>query len=161
MGERREIARRADRALRGDDRRDAARQHRLEQGERLRRTPEAPCARLASFSAIISRVVATEARLADARGVRQHDVALQLGEVGGGDAHARQLAEAGVDAVDRLAAGEDALHRRRARRDAPRVLEGSSATAAPRQIARQSASDASPGRSVTVIVPSRRAHAAG
>ena len=54
------------------------------------RTPEAPWARLASFSAIISRVVATGVALADPGGVRQHDVALQLGEIGVGDAHARR-----------------------------------------------------------------------
>ena len=43
----------------------------------------------------------------------------------------------------------------------PVRLDGSTASASPRQIARQSASDASPGRMMTVIVLSRRAHAAG
>jgi hypothetical protein len=33
------------------------------------------------------------------------------------DAHARELAEAGIDAVDRLAAGDDGLDRAGARRD--------------------------------------------
>ena len=78
-------------------------------------TPDAPCARLPSFSAIMSRVVAHGGRFADARGVRQHDVALKLSEVCGLDAHARQFAEAGIDSVDRFAAGENALDRRRAR----------------------------------------------
>ena len=42
------------------------------------RTPDAPCARLASFSAIISRTTSARRRLADAGRMRQHDVALQL-----------------------------------------------------------------------------------
>ena len=47
-------------------------------------------------------------RLADAGGMRQHDVALQGFEIGGGNAHAGQFSEAGVDAIDRLALGDDA-----------------------------------------------------
>ena len=81
------------------------------------RTPEAPCARLASFSAIISRTIGDRRRLADAGGMRQHDVALQRVEIGRRDAHAGQLAEAGIDAIDRLALGDDARDRRGARRD--------------------------------------------
>ena len=61
-----------------------ARQHGFEHVEASRsRTPEAPRPRLASFSAIISRTVARAHRLADARGVREHDVALERREVGG------------------------------------------------------------------------------
>jgi hypothetical protein len=51
------------------------------------------------------------------RGVRQHDVALKLSEIGGLDAHARQFAEAGIDSVDRLAARQNPLHRGGARGD--------------------------------------------
>ncbi len=54
-------------------------------------------------------------RFADARRVREHDVALKLSKVLPSDAHARQFAEAGVDSIDRLAAGENPLDRRRAR----------------------------------------------
>ena len=68
------------------------------------RTPEAPCARLASFSAIISRTTATGIGFADTRGMREHDIALELCEIGGGDAHAGEFAEAGVDPIDGLAA---------------------------------------------------------
>ena len=60
MGERREIARGADRALRRNHRRHAAIEHRRDAVDASRgRTPEAPCARLPSFSAIISRVTGT------------------------------------------------------------------------------------------------------
>ena len=71
-------------------------------------------------------------RRADAGGMRQHDVALQRLEVGGLDAHAGQLAEAGVDAVDRLAPGEDGRDRPGRRARSRRRLAGSRATDAPR-----------------------------
>ena len=75
------------------------------------RTPEAPWARLASFSAIINRVVASLRCFADARRVRKHDVALQARKVGVVDANVSEFAEPGVDAIDRLAARENALNR--------------------------------------------------
>ena len=65
-------------------------------------TPEAPCARLASLSAIISRTTGDRQRLADAGGMAQHDIALERREIVVVDADAGELAEAGVDAVDRL-----------------------------------------------------------
>ena len=108
MRERREIARGADRALARDHRNDVAREHRCRAGRpspAARRRRRAP--RLASFSAIISRTIAGAHRLADAGRVREHEVALQRRELVGGDAHVRELAEAGVDAVDRLALGDD------------------------------------------------------
>ena len=133
VGERREIARGADRALApgrpGSGRWPAS----LRAARRVAgRTPEAPCARLASFSAIISRATGTGIGSPTPAAWRQHDVALERREVAGGDAHARELSEAGVDAVDRLAAGEDALRRRRR---SPRSRGGtrrSSVGAAPR-----------------------------
>jgi hypothetical protein len=42
--------------------------------------------------------------------VRQHQVALQLGQPVAGDAGAGQLAEAGVDAIDHLVFPHDAVH---------------------------------------------------
>ena len=90
----------------------------LRAGRRCRgRTPEAPRPRLASFSAIIRRTIAGRHRLADAGRMREHDVALQRREIVGRDAHAGELAEAGIDAVDRLAAGDDGVDRPRARLD--------------------------------------------
>ncbi|CAM5625032.1 hypothetical protein MAUB1S_10657 [Mycolicibacterium aubagnense] len=50
-------------------------------------------------------------RFANAGGMRQHDVALQRFEIGGGNAHAGELTETGIDAVDRLALGDDAFDR--------------------------------------------------
>ena len=47
--------------------------------------------------------------------MREDDVALKLGQIGRLDAHAGQFTEAGVDAVDRLAAGENPLDRGGAR----------------------------------------------
>ncbi len=77
-----------------------------------RRTPEAPRPRLMSFSAIISRTIGAETWLADAGGVRQHQIALQRFEIAIGDPHIGELAEAGIDAVDGLALGDDRGHRR-------------------------------------------------
>lgn len=51
---------------------------------------------------------------ADTGRMRQHDIALQGLQVLALDAHAGQFAEAGIDAVDRLAARDDGLHRLRA-----------------------------------------------
>jgi hypothetical protein len=39
--------------------------------------------------------------------MREHQVALELGEIVCGDPHAREFAETGIDAVDRLAAVND------------------------------------------------------
>jgi hypothetical protein len=52
--------------------------------------------------------------LADARRVRKHDVALEYGEVFGGDPHAGKPSEAGIDPVKRLTPGDDGLDRLRA-----------------------------------------------
>ena len=80
--ERREIAGCADRALARHDRHQARwRACASSMAIVAGRTPEAPWARLASFSAIISRTTSARRRLADAGRVRQHDVALQLREI--------------------------------------------------------------------------------
>ena len=50
--------------------------------------------------------------------MRQDEVGLELGEPVVGDARVGEQAEAGVDAVDGLAAGDDALDRRGGSRDA-------------------------------------------
>ena len=46
-------------------------------------------------------------RLADAAAMREDQIALQGGDIGGVDLDARQFAEAGIDAVDRRVAGGD------------------------------------------------------
>ncbi|MNT48372.1 hypothetical protein D3C72_1851510 [compost metagenome] len=50
-------------------------------------------------------------RLARAHAVREHEVALQLGQVVVADARAGELAETGVDAVDHLVVLDDVAHR--------------------------------------------------
>lgn len=50
-------------------------------------------------------------RLTYPGGVGKHEVALQRFQIRFGDPHRRELAEAGVDAVDRVALGDDRLDR--------------------------------------------------
>ena len=108
MGERREIAGGADRPLAGNDRDkarfrgSAARCSMVDQ-----RTPEAPCARLASFSAMTRRTTATGSGSPTPAACESTILRWSVGEIGAVDAHARELSEAGVDAVDRLALGDD------------------------------------------------------
>ena len=61
-------------------------------------------------------------RLAQSAGVAAHQVALQLLEVSGADAHIGQFAEAGVDAIGRFVAGDNALHDGLRCRDSPAGL---------------------------------------
>ena len=64
-------------------------------------------------------------RFAEPAAVRQDQIALQLGQPIVGDARVGEQPEAGVDAVDRVAAGDDPLDRSGGRRDAlhRRVVE--------------------------------------
>ena len=112
--ERGEIARGADRALTRHDGDEPLRQHRLQHRHRCRLHAGGALRRGSrASSASISRTTGCDVRLADARGMREHDVALQAREIGRLDAHAGELAEAGVDAVDGLALGDDGGHRAR------------------------------------------------
>ena len=131
MGERREVARGADRALRRHDGRDAALEHRLEQRERRRAHARGALGERIELQRHHEPRRGDGRGLADAGGVREHDVALELGEVRVGDADAGELAEAGVHPIDRLAARDDALRRRRRPLRRARALAGSSATPAP------------------------------
>ena len=74
------------------------------------RTPEAPCARLASFSAIISRATATGIGSPTPAAWLSTMLRCRVSRSAAVDAHAGQLPEAGVDAVDRLAVRHDARH---------------------------------------------------
>ena len=107
VGERRQIARRTDRALRRNDRQDAA----LEEDEKLldRRPADAGSA-LREAGDLERHDQAHDRlgqRLAGAGGVRDHEIALERGEIAIGDADAGELAEAGIDPVHRLAFRED------------------------------------------------------
>ena len=126
------------------------------------RTPEAPCAEARELQRHHQPHDRRRHRLADAGGVRQHDVALQRREVVAGDAHARELAEAGVDAVDRLAPRDDGVDRPRRSRSTAAAHAGSSADAgAAVDRAPVGKRRASPGFSDSLMRLSRRAHGAG
>ncbi len=117
VGQRREVARRADRALRRDHRRQPLASIASSSATVSGRTPEAPCARLASFSAIISRTTAP----ASARRPRPHGDSTMLRwsvrQLAVADADAGQLPEAGVDPVDGLRRDPGCGSPRRAGRD--------------------------------------------
>ena len=77
------------------------------------RMPEAPCPRLASEPHHQPRDQHRH-RLADPHRVRKREVPLQRREIVPVDPDRRQLAEPGVDPVDRLPPRDDPLDRRRA-----------------------------------------------
>ena len=110
-GKRSEVARCADRTFRRDAR-IARRWRAARQSISIDLAAHAGVrrgARLMSLSASISRTTPRPSRLADAGCVRQDEVALQLARSVVGDARTGELAEAGVDAVDRPAFGDRAL----------------------------------------------------
>ena len=104
MGKRREVARRADRSLGRNHRQSIV----LEQGEQ--ELDGAPAhARIAERQAgRLERQDQTDHGIGQRRAqpahVRQHEAPLQLLDLVRRDAHGRELAEAGVDAIDRRAA---------------------------------------------------------
>ena len=81
MGERREIARRAHRSLRGNHWRYAAREHGLDECKRLRLDARRALREAAELQRHHEPRCRNGSRFANARGVRQHDVALKLREV--------------------------------------------------------------------------------
>ena len=108
--ERREVAGGADRALRGHDRMDACvdeREQPLDHDRAHARETAREARGLQHHDQPHGRV---GERRADAGRVRAHEVELQRGELVVGDARLRQLAEAGVDAVERFAGGESRAH---------------------------------------------------
>ena len=107
VGERREVARCADRALARDHGNRLARQHGFQHEEGLGPHPGGAAAEAGELERHHQPHRGPPHRLADAGRVRQHDVALEGGEVGSRDAHMGEPAEAGVDPVDRLAFGKD------------------------------------------------------
>ena len=94
------------------------------------RTPEWPRARLAAFSASISRTTGGAAARRRRRVCERIRLSCSVASSVGVDARAGELAEAGVDAVDRGVAGRGALHDRGAGADrrARRRRRASSAT---------------------------------
>ncbi len=110
MRQRGQVARRAHRALGRNARRDAVvgqRQQRLDQFRTHARMAARQADRLGRQDQA-HRIGGQIAAGTDA--VRQHQVALQLGQLVVRDARVRQLAEAGVDAVDDRVGVDDLLH---------------------------------------------------
>ncbi len=109
--ERGEIARRADAALRRNDRHGVLVEQRLQRLDHQR-----PNARIAAAEAEQlqddhqPRDMARQ-RIAEAGAVRQDEVGLKLGKALVGNARVGEQAEPGVDAVDGFAAGDDAIDR--------------------------------------------------
>ena len=151
MRERREIAGRADRALRRECTARCRRwPARRSASITLQRTPEWPRASDAALSAMTRRTTASSSSGPVPARMRQHERALQLGEPRVVDARAREEPEAGVDAVDGLARRDDRArpspppHRRRASPRGRWPREGAAHSR------RRSASASAPGRSVRV-----------
>ena len=110
--QRRQVARGADRTLARHHRRQVPSPAAPRAGARSRaRTPDAPWARLASLSAIISRATATGIGAPTPAACDSTMLRWSRSRSAGVDAHAGELAEARVDAVDRLAPGEDGRDR--------------------------------------------------
>ncbi len=111
MRQRREVSRRADRTLSGHDGRQAPGQQGFQQANRGRRHTRGALGQAPQLQRHHKAGDGDGRRRADAGRVGQDDVALKGGQIGVADAHAGQLAEAGVDPIDRLALGQDARHR--------------------------------------------------
>ena len=112
MRERRQVARRADRPLRRNARHDAGVRDVHDQVDDFpahARVPARERRGLQRHDEPDRRVVEQRPR---SRAVRAHERALQLGQPRVVDARAREEAEAGVDAVDGIAAREDLRNRR-------------------------------------------------
>ena len=109
--ERGEVARGADAALRGDERHGVGVEQRHERVDHFAADPAVAAAEADQLERIIMRTVLRGKRVAEAAAVAEDEVALELAELVGGDAGLGEQAEAGVDAVDGLAAGDDAIDR--------------------------------------------------
>ena len=104
MGKRRQVARGADRALPRNHRQNVpVEERRPASRSPARLMPEAPCESALILSSRIRRTTAGSSGAPDARRMRAHDIELQGGQIGGGDALLGELAEAGIDAIDRIA----------------------------------------------------------
>jgi|GEM_PF-3199454 hypothetical protein len=116
--ERREVAGGADRALFRDDGNDALLQHRLDQADDLHTCTGRAAAERQELQDHDEADDANVEWRADAARMRQDQIALQRLDVVRRYAHARKLAEAGIDPVDRLVAAGDGRDARRRRLDA-------------------------------------------
>ncbi len=109
-----QIARRADRALGRDDGYQAAVQHVFQHAHGFGLDPGIAVAEAGQLQRHHQAGDGTWHGRAGAGGMAEHDIALKCFQVGGLDARRGELAEAGIDAIDRLAARQDAFDRCRA-----------------------------------------------
>ena len=111
MRQRREITRCPYRALARDHRGQAAQQHRLQQGGGLGLHPRGTLRQAGELERHHQPDHRHRRRRAGTRGMAQHDIALQPGEIGIADAQAGEFSEAGVDAIDRFSPGPGCARR--------------------------------------------------
>ena len=109
---RREIAARADAALRRNQRHGVGVEQPLQRLDDERPNARMTAAKTEQLEDDHQPHDVARERIAEAGTVRQDEVGLQLGQPVVRDARVGEQAEAGIDAVDRLAAGNDALDRR-------------------------------------------------
>ncbi len=114
MRQRCQIAGSAHRALARHHRRDAGAQHRVQQCQRVRLHAGRALGQAGELECHHQPYHRHRRGLAHACRMREHDIALQGLQILALDTHAGQLAEAGVDAIHRLATRHDGLHRLRA-----------------------------------------------
>ena len=107
----REVAAGADRALRGDHRGQAVDEHRFQQSHGFGPHARGALCKAGEFQRHHQPDDRDWRRIANPRRVAEHDIALKRCEVGVVDANAGELSKAGVDAIDRLTAREDAADR--------------------------------------------------
>ena len=111
MRERREVAASADAALAGNERHGVGVDQPLQRLDHQWPYARITAAEAEQFEDDHQPRDAARQRVAKAGAVRQDQIGLQLGQALIGDAGVREHAEAGVDAVDGLAAGDDAIDR--------------------------------------------------
>ena len=111
VGERGEVARCADAALARDERHGVPVEQALERVDHQRANTGKSATEAEQLQDNHQPNDMARQCVAEPAAVRQDQVALQLGQAVGCDAGAGEQAEAGVDAVNRLAAGDDAVDR--------------------------------------------------
>ncbi len=112
MGERRQIARGANAALARDDRHGIVIDQRLERVDDREPDARIAAAETEQLEDDHQPDDVARQRFAEAATVREDEIALQLSQPVGGNAGVGEQAEAGVDAIDGLSAGDDPFDRR-------------------------------------------------
>lgn len=107
MRQRRQIAGSAHGTFLGNDRNDALDQHRFDKADQFRAHARSAAAERDQLQGHDQADNVFRQRVADTAAMRQDQIALERPHIGGVDADRSKLAEPGVDAIDRRAAGCD------------------------------------------------------